>query len=107
MKYRKIGRTNFPIEYPLLDLNYHCIYSQTYNKIYYGCPKNCKICKQWKKKGDIWKGFHFFPIHCHFCCYAGMKDDFYLENIFILCKNCHTKLNKRRKELNNFINKTI
>ena len=46
MKYRKIGRTNYPIEYPLLDSNYHCIYSLTYNKIYYGCPKNCKICKQ-------------------------------------------------------------
>ena len=57
--------------------------------------------------GEVWKGIHFFPIHCHFCCYSGMQDDFHLENIFILCKNCHNKLVKRKKELNNFIHKTV
>jgi hypothetical protein len=102
MNKRKVGKNYYPIEYPSLDVHYNCIYSIDYKRIYYGCPKNCSVCKQWRKRGEVWKAFHFFPIHCHFCCYAGIKDDFYLENIFIMCKDCNKKLNKRRKEFRQF-----
>jgi len=102
MNKRKVGQYYYPIEYPSLDVHYNCIYSVTYNKIYYGCPKNCSVCVQWRKKSEIWKAFHFFPIHCHFCCGAGVLEDFYLENIFIMCKDCNKKLNKRRKEFRQF-----
>lgn len=102
MNYRKVGRYEFPIEYPLLDNKYNSIYSITNNKIYYGCPKDCSVCKLWRQKSEVWKGLYFFPIHCHFCNYSGEIDDFYIENIFILCKNCKCKLDKRKKEFRQF-----
>jgi hypothetical protein len=102
MKYRTIRRNNYPIEVPSLDAHYNCVYSLDSKRIYYGCPKNCSVCVQWKKKGEIWKAFHFYPIHCHFCCATGISDDFYLENIFIMCKECNEKLNKRRKDFRQF-----
>ena len=102
MKNRKIGTSNYPIVFPYLDTHYNCIYSLDSKRIYYGCPKNCSVCVQWKKKGEIWKGLHFFPIHCHFCCATGINGDFCLENIFIMCKDCNKKLIKRRKEFRQF-----
>ena len=106
-KFRKIGRNNYPIEYPLLDVYYNPLYSVTYNRIYYGCPKKCKVCKQWKKKGEVWKGLYFFPIHCHLCEYAGNQEDFEIENIFILCKNCLKIKKQLILNIKNFSNNII
>lgn len=98
MTIRKIGRKNYNIKYPTLDKYYNSLYSQTYNKIYYGCPKHCKTCKLWNKPNQIWKIFHFFPIHCHFCGFAGNEDEFMLENIFVLCKNCKLEIKEKKKQ---------
>ena len=95
----KIGRYRYTIKYPTLHSQYNALYSITHKKIYYGCPKSCNVCKKWNKKNQIWKVFSFFPIHCHFCQYAGNKDDFELENIFIICKNCHETIKKEKKNL--------
>lgn len=95
----KVGSTTYPIEYPLLHKYYNPIYSKTYNKIYYGCPRNCNICKDWNKKSQIWKNFTFFPIHCHQCSFAGNIEDFERINIFIVCKNCNSLIKKRKKIL--------
>ena len=98
----KVGDNIFTIKYPLLHKNYNAIYSITSNKIYYGCPKTCSICKEWNKKNQVWKSFYFFPIHCHLCMFAGDTEDFEKENIFIVCKKCHNLIKKRKKELLTF-----
>ena len=99
MRFRKVGRHSYPIQYPSLDNYYNAIYSITYNKIYYGCPKQCLVCAEWKKKNQIWKVFAFFPIHCHFCCYAGNTEDFERVNIFIVCNRCYKNLVTRKNKL--------
>lgn len=103
----KVGRKIYTIKYPTLHRYYSAIYSMTFNEIYYGCPKNCLVCKDWKKKYEIWKVFTFFPIHCHFCQYAGNKEDFELENIFIVCKKCHKVIKKRKKEIFTNLNSSL
>tara|TARA_Y200000002_G_C22583019_1_gene621723 strand:- start:116 stop:427 length:312 start_codon:yes stop_codon:yes gene_type:complete len=95
----KVGSNIYKIEYPTLHNNYNPIYSKTYNKIYYGCHKNCKICKEWNTKSQIWKNFSFFPLHCHLCQYAGNIEDFEKINIFMICKNCNLLIKKRKKIL--------
>lgn len=98
----KIGRHRYTIKYPLLHRYYNALYSITFNEIYYGCPRNCKICKEWNKKNQIWKVFSFFPIHCHFCQFAGYKEEFERVNIFIVCKKCDQLIKKRKKDLFTF-----
>ena len=100
-KFRKVGRIEYPIECPILDKNYHALYSITKKRIYYGCHKNCELCKQWSKPNNTWKSFSFFPIHCHFCHEPGHTDDFWIQNIFVMCNGCYSKMNKERKNLLN------
>ena len=95
----KVGRNEYKIEYPLLHKYYNPLYSITYKKIYYGCPRNCKLCQEWKKKGQIWKTFEFFPVHCHLCMEPGNTEDFERVNIFLICLKCNEVLKKRKKSL--------
>ena len=53
----KVGRNEYKIEYPLLHKYYNPLYSITYKKIYYGCPRNCKLCQEWKKKRSNLENF--------------------------------------------------
>lgn len=71
---------------------YHKLYNQDFTKTYIACPKDCSVCKVWRKPNNIWKFFEFFPYHCINCLHAGYPDDFYLfNNRAFMCLKCYTK----------------
>lgn len=89
----------FEIKYPSIHKYYNCLYSIDNRKIYYGCHKKCKVCKDWNTKSQIWKSSVFFPIHCHLCNFAGNTEDFSKDNIFIVCLNCKKNIKSKKKNL--------
>jgi len=110
--YRQIGRISYEIKNRFLDKRYHAVYSKTKNEIYYGCSKNCEMCKLWSKKHNTWKTSYFFPIHCHICEEAGMPDDFVIRDILIFCEKCYQKIiftckNLLNREIGKNINNNI
>lgn len=72
------------------ESRYHKMTSTINQKIYYSCPIDCYLCKQWNQPGEIWKFFVFFPHHCHMCLYAGDMDEFNLISRFVVCNRCHS-----------------
>lgn len=78
----------------------HKLYGVTTKKTYYACHKNCLICKEWNKPGNVWKSIEFFPYHCPGCSHAGYGDDFYVigGNTFV-CLECKSKYDKFLKKM--------
>ena len=79
--------------------HFNKLYSKDFSKTYIACPKDCSECKIWKKSGNIWKFFTYFPYHCVNCCNAGYCDDFYLFNDrAFMCLECYTKAKRELKK---------
>jgi len=80
--------------------HYNWVYSETKQKYYFACSKDCSVCYDWHRPGEIWKFFIFMPVHCFNCNYAGYPDEFYFFNqIVVLCDICYEKAIRRQREI--------
>jgi hypothetical protein len=64
--------------------------------------KECSVCQEWSKKTNIWKTFHFFPLHCYNCEFAGKSDDFKIIHRImgtLVCNQCYNKYLLRIKDI--------
>lgn len=83
-------------------INGYKFYDKNKNLLDIQACYNCKVCKDWRKKGSTWKFFEFCPIHCFNCHHAGYDDEFDFifsdehntSGIFV-CIKCKEKYEKR------------
>jgi len=80
----------------MLEGRYNKLYSVTSSEVFYACSMDCEMCELWRRPGNTWKVFVFFPFHCHLCEEAGYADDFYLvmRKVFV-CESCYRMYRRR------------